>query len=124
MSAKAGANGKIDASMIKTAIQQHNQAVSSMASLSLMTWRQENNEMNKRLGEVGASEGSQGIWARMARGQSKYGSRASRTSIKASSHGKRLMRGCFLHRSRLFLITCLKQCTACGRGALAMDKQA
>ena len=50
-----------------------NQAVSSMASLSLMTWRQENNDMNKRLGEVRASEGSQGIWARMARGQSKYG---------------------------------------------------
>ena len=49
-----------------------NQAVSSMANLSLMTWRQENNDMNKRLGEVRASEGSQGIWARMARGQSKY----------------------------------------------------
>ena len=50
-----------------------NQAVSSMANLSLMTWRQENNDMNKRLGEVRASEGSQGVWARMARGQSKYG---------------------------------------------------
>lgn len=49
-----------------------NQAVSSMTNLSLMTWRQENNDMNKRLGEVRASEGSQGIWARMARGQSKY----------------------------------------------------
>lgn len=71
MSAEAGADGKIDVSMIKTAIQQHNQAVSSMASLSLMTWHQENNDMNKRLGEVRASEGSQGIWARMARGQSK-----------------------------------------------------
>lgn len=73
MSAKVGANGKIDPSTIKRAIQQHNQAVSSMANLSLMTWRQENNDMNKRLGEVRASEGSQGIWARMARGQSKYG---------------------------------------------------
>lgn len=73
MSAKVGADGKIDASTIKRAIQQHNQAVSSMATLSLMTWRQENNDMNKRLGEVRASEGSQGIWARMARGQSKYG---------------------------------------------------
>lgn len=50
-----------------------NQAVSSMANLSLMTWRQENNDMNKRLGEVRASEGNQGVWARMARGQSKYG---------------------------------------------------
>lgn len=66
-------DGKIDASTIKRAIQQHNQAVSSMTNLSLMTWRQENNDMNKRLGEVRASEGSQGVWARMARGQSKYG---------------------------------------------------
>ena len=66
-------DGKIDASTIKRAVQQHNQAVSSMTNLSLMTWRQENNDMNKRLGEVRASEGSQGIWARMARGQSKYG---------------------------------------------------
>lgn len=73
MFAKVGADGEIDTSTIKTAVQQHNQAVSSMASLSLMTWRQENNDMNKRLGEVRASEGSQGVWARMARGQSKYG---------------------------------------------------
>lgn len=73
MFAKVGADGKIDASTVKRAIQQHNQAVSSMANLSLMTWRQENNDMNKRLGEVRASEGNQGIWARMARGQSKYG---------------------------------------------------
>lgn len=72
MSAKVR-DGKIVASTIKRAVQQHNQAVSSMANLSLMTWRQENNDMNKRLGEVRASEGSQGIWARMARGQSKYG---------------------------------------------------
>lgn len=73
MFAKVGADGKIDDSTVKRAIQQHNQAVSSMTNLSLMTWRQENNDMNKRLGEVRASEGSQGIWARMARGQSKYG---------------------------------------------------
>lgn len=73
MFAKVGADGKIVDSTIKTAVQPHNQAVSSMANLSLMTWRQENNDMNKRLGEVRASEGSQGIWARMARGQSKYG---------------------------------------------------
>lgn len=72
MFAKVRADGTIDASTVKRAIQQHNQAVSSMANLSLMTWRQENNDMNKRLGEVRASEGSQGIWARMARGQSKY----------------------------------------------------
>lgn len=71
MFAKVRSDGTIDAST--RAIQPYNQAVSSMANLSLMTWRQENNDMNKRLGEVRASEGSQGIWARMARGQSKYG---------------------------------------------------
>lgn len=73
MSAKVRTDGTIDALTIEQAIQPHNLAVSSMANLSLMTWRQENNDMNKRLGEVRASEGSQGIWARMARGQSKYG---------------------------------------------------
>ena len=73
MFAKVRADGTIDASTFKRAVQPHNQAVSSMANLSLMTWRQENNDMNKRLGEVRASEGSQGVWARMARGQSKYG---------------------------------------------------
>lgn len=73
MSAKVRDDGTIDASTIEKAIQPHNQAVSSMANLSLMTWRQENNDMNKRLGEVRASEGNQGVWARMARGQSKYG---------------------------------------------------
>lgn len=73
MFAKVRSDGTIDASTVKRAVQPHNQAVSSMANLSLMTWRQENNDMNKRLGEVRASEGNQGIWARMARGQSKYG---------------------------------------------------
>lgn len=73
MFAKVRADGTIDRSTIKRAVQPHNLAVSSMANLSLMTWRQENNDMNKRLGEVRASEGSQGVWARMARGQSKYG---------------------------------------------------
>lgn len=65
------ANGDIE--KLTEFVNTSNQAVSSMANLSLMTWRQENNDMNKRLGEVRASEGNQGIWARMARGQSKYG---------------------------------------------------
>lgn len=50
-----------------------NEAVSEMASISLMTWRQENNDMNKRLGELRDSKGQHGAWARMARGESKYG---------------------------------------------------
>lgn len=71
--AETDENGNVKQNSIRNNVNTYNQAVSSMANLSLMTWRQENNDMNKRLGEVRASEGSQGVWARMARGQSKYG---------------------------------------------------
>ena len=71
--AETDENGNVKQNSIRNNVNTYNQAVSSMANLSLMTWRQENNDMNKRLGEVRASEGSQGIWVRMARGQSKYG---------------------------------------------------
>ena len=47
-----------------------------MASISMMTWRQENNDMNKRLGELRDSKGQYGAWARMARGESKYGAQS------------------------------------------------
>lgn len=53
-----------------------NLSISNMAALSLMTWRQENNDMNKRLGEIRDSQGEQGIWARMARGEAKYGAQS------------------------------------------------
>lgn len=53
-----------------------NAAVSDMASISMMTWRQENNDMNKRLGELRDSKGQYGAWARMARGESKYGAQS------------------------------------------------
>lgn len=51
-----------------------NLSISSLGAISLMTWRQENNDMNKRLGEIRDSQGEQGIWARMSRGEAKYGS--------------------------------------------------
>ena len=51
-----------------------NLSISKLGALSLMTWRQENNDMNKRLGEIRDSQGEQGIWARMSRGEAKYGS--------------------------------------------------
>ena len=50
-----------------------NLAVSNMAVANLVLWRQENNDMNKRLGELRDSEGQQGVWARMVRGEAKYG---------------------------------------------------
>lgn len=69
-------NGQVIANSVKEAVNTDNQAISNMATLSLMTWRQENNDMNKRLGELRASQGSQGVWARMARGQAKYGAQS------------------------------------------------
>lgn len=58
---------------VQEAVNETNDAVSDMASISYMTWRQENNDMNKRLGELRDSKGEHGAWARMARGESKYG---------------------------------------------------
>ena len=68
---KTDANGKFIVSEEKA--NEFNQGISEMAAISLMTWRQENNDMNKRLGELRDSKGEHGAWARMARGESKYG---------------------------------------------------
>ena len=55
------------------AVNTSNEAISSMASIGLMAWRAENNDMNKRLGELRNSQGEHGIWTRMVRGESEYG---------------------------------------------------
>lgn len=52
-----------------------NVGIASMAAMNLMTWRQENNDLNKRLGELRDSSGENGVWARMSRGEAKYGAR-------------------------------------------------
>ena len=67
-------DGKVAVDSVKTVENTTNRAISDMANISLMTWRQENNDMNKRLGELRDSKGEHGAWARMARGESKYGS--------------------------------------------------
>ena len=73
-SAEVDSNGKVVVNTVKTVENTTNRAISDMANISLMTWRQENNDMNKRLGELRDSKGEHGAWARMARGASKYGS--------------------------------------------------
>jgi hypothetical protein len=45
-------DGEVVAKTIKTVENPTNRAISDMANISLMTWRQENNDMNKRLGEL------------------------------------------------------------------------
>ena len=49
-----------------------NLGLSNLAAINLMTWRQENNDMNKRLGELRDSKGEHGVWARMVRGEAGY----------------------------------------------------
>lgn len=71
-SAQVDKNGKVF-NEVKSQ-NQTNLSISKLGALSLMTWRQENNDMNKRLGEIRDSQGEQGIWARMSRGEAKYGS--------------------------------------------------
>ena len=70
-SAQVDKNGKVF-NEVKSQ-NQTNLSISKLGALSLMTWRQENNDMNKRLGEIRDSQGEQGIWARMSRGEAKYG---------------------------------------------------
>ncbi|WP_293729861.1 autotransporter outer membrane beta-barrel domain-containing protein, partial [uncultured Phascolarctobacterium sp.] len=64
-----------------------NQGVSEMASIALMTWRQENNDMNKRLGELRDSAGEHGVWVRMTRGESKYGAQNIKNQYNAYQLG-------------------------------------
>ena len=49
-----------------------NVGLSNLTGINLMTWRQENNDMNKRLGELRDSKGEHGVWARMVRGEVEY----------------------------------------------------
>ena len=62
-----------NSSAAKEEVNKDNAGISEMASIALMAWRAENNDMNKRLGELRNSKGEHGIWTRMVRGQSKYG---------------------------------------------------
>lgn len=71
-SAVIDANGNVTSVAEKA--NEFNAGISEMASIGLMAWRAENNDMNKRLGELRNSNGEHGVWARMVRGESEYGS--------------------------------------------------
>lgn len=45
----------------------------NVASVAIVAWRQEDSTLSQRLGELRNSEGDQGIWARMNRGEFEYG---------------------------------------------------
>ncbi|MDO4921131.1 MAG: autotransporter outer membrane beta-barrel domain-containing protein [Phascolarctobacterium sp.] len=81
-----GANHIITAS-VKEGVNNFNQGISEMASIALMTWRQENNDMNKRLGELRDSAGEHGVWVRMTRGEAKYGNQNIKNQYNAYQLG-------------------------------------
>lgn len=68
-------NGKVNMAKSTYTPNESNVSIASLATMNLMTWRQENNDLNKRLGELRDSDGQQGVWARMVRGEAKYGIR-------------------------------------------------
>lgn len=70
--AQVDENGKVILKTINERVNPSNNAISNMASIALMAWRAENNDMNKRLGELRDSKGEHGIWARMVRGEGTY----------------------------------------------------
>lgn len=70
--AEVDENGKVVLNTINERVNTSNDAISNMASIALMAWRAENNDMNKRLGELRDSKGEHGIWARMVRGEGTY----------------------------------------------------
>ena len=44
----------------------------NIASVAIVAWRQEDSTLSQRLGELRNSEGDQGIWVRMSRGEFEY----------------------------------------------------
>ena len=49
-----------------------NASVNNTLNVALMAWRAENNDMNKRLGELRNANGEHGVWVRMVNGESEY----------------------------------------------------
>lgn len=66
-------NGNVIINSIRTKGHIANEGITELANVAFMAWRAENDEMHQRMGELRSSKGEAGIWARMKRGESKYG---------------------------------------------------
>lgn len=55
-----------------------NVGISEMASVAVMAWRAENNDLFKRLGDVRRGDEGNGVWARVMGGRSEYGTQGLR----------------------------------------------
>lgn len=69
-----GTDGKAEIKDVKIDANTNVYGILDTTTNALMTWRQENNDMNKRLGELRDSNGQHGVWVRMVRGQADYNS--------------------------------------------------
>ena len=57
----------------------------NIASVAIVSWRQEDSTLSQRLGELRNSKGDQGIWARMSRGEFEYSGAYKKISIISSN---------------------------------------
>lgn len=73
ITAEVDANGNVVAGSVIENGNIANEGITELANVAFMAWRAENDEMHQRMGELRSSKGKAGIWARMKRGESKYG---------------------------------------------------
>lgn len=73
ITAEIDANGNVVAGSVIENGNIANEGITELANVAFMAWRAENDEMHQRMGELRSSKGEAGIWARMKRGESKYG---------------------------------------------------
>lgn len=73
ITAEVDANGNVIAGSVIENGNIANEGITELANVAFMAWRAENDEMHQRMGELRSSNGEAGIWARMKRGESKYG---------------------------------------------------
>ena len=64
-------------SIVTNSVKQANESstmtsMRNIASVAIVSWRQEDSTLSQRLGELRNSEGDQGIWVRMSRGEFEY----------------------------------------------------
>ncbi|WP_304268052.1 autotransporter outer membrane beta-barrel domain-containing protein [Phascolarctobacterium succinatutens] len=71
---KVAEDGTTTVTNLKTTKNPFAYGISDNNALSLISWRSEMNDMNKRLGELRDSNGEHGIWVRMVRGEDSYAS--------------------------------------------------
>lgn len=71
LNAKTDSNGNII--WVQEEVNEFNVGISEMASIAMMAWRAENNDLFKRLGDVRRGDHDNGLWTRVMVGESEYG---------------------------------------------------